>query len=224
MKDTAMEHDDLKAAWQSLEARISRSDALQLAVLRETRLGRARSHLRFFKLGHWLQCLLGLGLVALGVMCWTRNPDIAGLLAAGIAVHAFGVINIIGAISALVLAARVDYSAPVLQIQRRLATLLRAYALNSAICGLPWWIMWLPVVVAVAGLDRIQPGAGTPSWIVWSLAISAAGLIATGIYAIRHYRRILGAPDAETRACGDGADGIRRSRRMLAEIAEFEAH
>ena len=218
-----MEHDDLKAAWQSLEARMARSDALQLAVLRETRLGRARGHLRLFKLGHWLQCVLGLGLIVLGVACWTRNTDIAGLLVAGLALHAFGVINILGATWTLVLAARVDYGAPVLRIQRQLAALLRAYALNSAICGLPWWIMWLPVVIAFAGLGDVPRGPGTPAWIIWSLAISTAGLAATGLYALRHRRRIVETPVATARACSDGADGIRRSQRVLAEIAEFEA-
>lgn len=219
-----MEHDDLKAAWQSLEARIARSDALQFTVLRETRLGRARGHLRLLKFGHWLQCLLGLGLVALGVACWTRNAGVGGLLIAGLALHAFGVLNILGAICTLVLAARIDYDAPVLRIQRQLAALLRAYALNAAVCGLPWWVMWLPVVIAFAGLGNVPPGAGTPAWIVWSLAIGAAGLIATGLYGLRHRRRILDAPHADTaRDCSDGADGIRRSQRVLAEIAEFEA-
>lgn len=219
-----MEHEDLKAAWQSLEARITRSDALQLAVLREAKLGRARGHLRVFKLGHWLQCLLGLGLIALGVACWTRNTGVAGLLAAGLTLHAFGVLNILGAVSMLVLAARVDYGAPVLRIQRQLATLLRAYALNSAICGLPWWIMWLPVVIAFAGIGHVQPAAGTPAWIAWSLGISTVCLVATGLYGLRHHRRMLATPDTGTlRTCSDGADGIRRSQRLLAEIEAFEA-
>lgn len=218
-----MEHDDLKAAWQSLEARMARSDRVQLALLRETRMTRVRGHLRMLKLGHWLQCALGLGLIALGVACWTRNTDIPGLLAAGLALHAFGVLNILGATLTLVLAARVDYSAPVLMIQRQLAALLRAYALNSTVCGLPWWIMWLPVVVAFAGLGDVPRGAGTPAWIIWSLAISAVGLAATWRYGHRHRQRLprTGAEGPDN--CGDGADGIRRSQRVLAEIAEFEA-
>lgn len=218
-----MQDEDLKAAWHALEARITRSDALQLAVLRETRLARARGHLRLFKAGHWLQCLLGLGLVALGVACWTRNPGVTGLLVAGIALHAFGLVNILGGITTLVLASRIDYGAPVLRIQRQLAALLRAYALNSTICGLPWWIMWVPVVVAVAGLGDVPSGNGTPAWIVWSLTLSTVGLVATAIYGLGHRRRILATADADARDCSDGADDIRRSRRVLAEIAEFEA-
>ena len=188
-----MEHDDLKAAWQSLEAHMARSERMQLALLRETRMTRARGHLRMLRLGHWLQSALGLGLIALGAAFWTRNAGIPGLLAAGLALHAFGVLSILGATLTLtlVLAARVDYSAPVLVIQRQLAALLRAYALNSTVCGLPWWIMWLPVVVAFAGLGDVPHGAGTPARITWSLAISAVGLAVTWRYGHRHRQRPL---------------------------------
>ncbi|WP_101925054.1 MULTISPECIES: serine/threonine protein kinase [Luteimonas] len=218
-----MEPQDLKIAWQSLEARMARSDQLHLAVLRDTRVQRARAALRPLKIGHWLQFALGLGLIALGVACWTRNPDVPGLLVAGIAVHAFGVLNIIGATLTLVLAARVDYAAPVLVIQRQLATLLRAYALNAAVCGVPWWILWLPVVVAFAGLGGAPAGAGTPAWITWSLAIGGFGLAGTWLYGWRQRVRLLALDANAPTRCADGTDGIRRSQRLLAEIQAFEA-
>lgn len=217
-----MEHDDLKTAWQSLEARMARSDAVQLALLRETRMARAKGQLRPLKIGHWLQAALGLGLIVLGVACWTRNTEVAGLLIAGIAVHAFGVLNIVGATVTLVLAGRVDYAAPVLRIQRQLAALLRVYALNSGLCGAPWWIMWLPVVVAFAGLGDAQTTSATPAWIVWSLVIGGVGLAATWLYAWRNRARLLARSDGPI-DCADGADGIRRSQRLLDEIAAFEA-
>ena len=217
-----MEPDDLKTAWQSLEARMARSDQIQLALLRETKLARAKGQLRPLKIGHWLQAALGVGLIVLGVACWTRNTDVAGLLVAGIAVHAFGVLTLLGDAATLVLASRVDYAAPVLQIQRQLAALLRVHALNSALCGAPWWVMWLPVVVAFAGLGAAQATAGTPTWIVWSLSIGGIGLAATCIHAWRTRTRLLARPEGPI-DCADGADGIRRSQRLLDEIAAFEA-
>ena len=141
-----MEPDDLKTAWQSLEtrmARMARSDAIQLALLRDTRLVRAKAQLRPLKIGQWLQAALGLGLILLGVACWTRNIDVTGLLVAGIAIHAFGVLTIIGATATLVLAGRIDYAAPVLQIQRQLAALLR--------------VIWQPVMFSMAMVAVIYP-------------------------------------------------------------------
>lgn len=217
-----MEPDDLKTAWQSLEARMARSDRVQLALLRETRLARAKDHLRPLKIGHWLQALFGLGLIALGVACWTRNTGVTGLLVAGIAVHAFGVLTLLGATATLVLAGRVDYAAPVLRIQRQLAALLRVHVLNAGLCGAPWWIMWLPVVVAFAGLGNAPTTSATPVWILWSLIIGGVGLAATWGYAWRNRARLLARTDGPIQ-CADGADGIRRSQRLLDEIAAFEA-
>ena len=217
-----MEPDDLKAAWQSLEARMARSDQVQLALLRETRLARAKDQLRPLKVGHWLQASLGLGLIVLGVACWTRNMEVAGLRVAGIAVHVFGVLTILGATATLVLAGRIDYDAPVLRIQRQLAALLRVHALNAGLCAAPWWIMWLPVVVAFAGLGETPATADTPAWIIWSLVIGGVGLAATWLHAWRHRGRLRVMPPGAV-ACADGADGIRRSQRLLDEIAAFEA-
>lgn len=217
-----MEPDDLKSAWRSLEARMARSDAVQLALLRDTRMSRAKRQLLPLKVGHWLQLELGLGLIVLGVACWTRNTDVAGLLIAGIAVHAFGVLTVLSAAAMLVLAIRIDYAAPVLTIQRQLAALLRVHAFNASVCGAPWWVMWLPVVVAFAGLGDARTSGATPAWIAWSLVIGGIGLAATWIYAWRNRARLLARTDGPIN-CADGADGIRRSQRLLDEIAAFEA-
>lgn len=218
-----MEPDDLRTAWQALEGRMARSDQVQLALLRETRLARAKSQLRPLKVGHWLQLELGLGLIVLGVACWTRNTDVVGLLIAGVAVHAFGVLTVLGATATLVLAVRIDYAAPVLTIQRQLARLLRVYTFNAAACGAPWWIMWLLVVVAFSGLGDMRATDGSSAWIVWSVAIGGLGLAGTWIYAWRRQRAyLLATHESAVNRC-DGADGIRRSQRLLDEIAAFEA-
>lgn len=221
-----MEPEDLKAAWQSLEARMARSDQLQLALLRETRLVRMRRHLRPLAIGQGLQLLLGAGLIALGVACWTRNPDTPGLLITGLVVHAFGLLTLLAAVVTLVHMSRIDPAAPVLEIQRRLASLLRVYGINAALCGVPWWVMWILVVVAFAGLGEVPATGGTPAWITWNLAIGVVGTLATWAYAWhRRPRGQRGADSATgtTRDRADGADGIRRSQRLLAEISEFEA-
>src|SRR5690606_33872545 len=146
--------DDLRGAWKQLAAQMERTESIQLQLLRETRLAGARRSLRGLYVGMTLQLLLGVGLVVLGVACWTRNVDAAGLLAAGIIVHAFGVLTAVMAGLVIALAASIDYSAPVLRIQKRMALLLRLQTLNSNACGLPWWVMWVLVVIAFAGLGE----------------------------------------------------------------------
>ena len=175
--DTIMELDDLKQAWQTLDKRLEQQNALNLLLFKDRKLEKARSSLRPLFWGQVLQVLLGIGLIALGVACWTRNTDIPGLLASGILVHAFGVITTVAAGITLGLMATIDYSAPVLKIQKQFALLKQFYTLNGIVCGLPWWIMWVLVVVAVAGLGNHAPQDVTPLWIWLSLGVGAAGVL-----------------------------------------------
>lgn len=214
-----MELDDLKAAWQTLDARLSRQHQLQFELLRERKLDTARRGLRGLVVGQWLQLLLGVGLILLGVACWTRNIEVPGLFATGVALHAFGVLTTVLAALTVVLVGTVDYAAPVTMIQRQLARLQRFYALNANLCGAPWWVMWVLVVVGFAGLGKVDPDAPTPAWIVASFWIGVAGTLATWAWAWRRGRHV--EADLE-RTHGDGGDGIRRGRRLLDEVARFE--
>jgi len=213
-----MELDDLKLAWHALDARLARHDQLQLAMLHDRRIDRAQRNLRPLKWGMALQALLGLGLVLLGIGCWKQNPGVPGLLVAGIALHVFGVLHIALAGIVAGLASTVDYDSPVLVIQKRLRMLLRMQVLNSNVCGLPWWVMWVVVVVGFAGLSPVPADATTPAWIWISLALGAVGMAATWAWSVRAARH----PDALHARIDDGADGIRRNLRLFDDIDRFE--
>ena len=213
-----MELDDLKSAWQALDARLARQDRLQLQLLRERSFDRARRNLRPLYAGMALQAVLGIGLVVLGVACWRQNLHLPGLLAAGIVLHAFGVLNVAFAGIVAGLATTLDYAAPVLAIQKRLRLLLRMQLLNSNLCGTPWWVMWVLVVLGFAGLSPTRGAGPTPAWIWISLGAGLAGMLATWLWAARAARR----PDALYRRIDDGADGIRRNLRLLDELESFE--
>jgi len=214
-----MELDDLKSAWQALDARLARQDRLQLELLRERKLDNARRGLRSLVFGQSLQVLLGVGLTVLGIACWSRNLDVPGLFAAGIVLHAFGVVTAVMAALTLGLVATIDYSAPVVAIQKQMARLLRFHTVNSNVCGLPWWIMWVVVVLGFAGLGDVDRSVATPAWIWLSLAVGIAGLLGTWAWTAWRARRVQPLPD---RDMADGCDGIRRGRRLLDEIARFE--
>ncbi len=212
-----MELDELKAAWQNLDRRLQQHDAINLQLLKETKLEKARGSLRPLVWGQTLQLLLGIGLIAMGVACWTRNTGVPGLLVTGILVHAFGIATTVAAGITLGLVGKIDYSAPVLKIQKQMSMLLRFYTLNANVCGLPWWFMWVLVVVAFAGLGPVDPQAATPTWIWVSLAIGAvAGCF--HLWWMRWRMR----PARTDAYVADGADGIRRGQRLLDEIAQFE--
>ena len=213
-----MELDDFKSAWQSLDARLALQNRLQLELLHERRFDRARRNLRPLLFGMGLQAALGLFLVLLGIACWKQNLGVPGLFASGIALHAFGVLHI--ALAGLVggLALSLDYAAPVLAIQKRLRLLLRLQVFNSNACGAPWWVMWVVVVLGFAGLSPTRASGPTPAWIWISLALGVTGTIATWIWAARGARK----PQGLYARMDDGADGIRRSLKLVDELERFE--
>lgn len=213
-----MELDDLKTAWQALDARLARTDRLQLELLRERRVDRARRNLRPLAFGMALQGLLGVGLVLLGLGCWQRNLDVPGLFFAGVALHAFGVMHVVFAALVLTLASTIDYGAPVLAIQKRLRQLLRLQVFNSNACGLPWWVMWVVVVVGFSGLSPERTAGPTPAWIWISLAIGVVGMVATWAWSARAARGAGGLYDR----VDDGADGIRRNLHLFEDLERFE--
>ncbi len=213
-----MDLDDIKSAWQALDARLARQDALQLELLRGQKQAQARRNLRPLLVGMLLQAVLGIGLVLLGVGCWRNNLEVPGLLAAGIALHAFGVLHI--ALAGIVsgLATTLDFAAPVLAIQKRLRLLLRIQVLNSNLCGAPWWVMWVLVVIGFAGLSPTPHVGPTPTWIWISLALGIAGMVGTWWWAARGSR----GPRDPLARMDDGADGIRRNLRAYDELERFE--
>lgn len=217
-----MEPDELKAAWQTLDSRLSRQNDIQLALLRERKLDKARGNLRPLLWGQLLQMVLGIALIVLGVACWTHNLHSTGLLISGVLVHAFGVLHVAMAGLTIALIGTIDYAAPVLRIQKQMARLLRFYTLNANLCGAPWWILWVLVVIAFAGLNPQTAQTQTPVWIWVSLAIGVVGWLGTWAFVWARRRKVVAPQDDAAPCVGDGGDGIRRSQRALDEIAAFE--
>jgi len=221
--DTIMELDDFKSAWQSLDRKLERDHGIQKRLFLEHRLDKTRSSLRPLVFGQVLQMLLGTALIVLGVACWRRNVEIPGYLVAGIVLHAFGVVNVAWAGITLGLIGCIDYAAPVLAIQKRLALLQRFYALGAVVCGLPWWIMWLLVVIAFAGLggQSASVDANTPTWIWITLAVCLSGLV--GTWWFYRWSQRAGYPRL-AKAMHDTVIGtsLRKAQAQLNELERFE--
>lgn len=219
-----MELDELRQAWQTLGHQLERQQHMQWQLLRDRKLDRFRGYLRPLVWGQVAQILLGIGLIVLGIACWSRNSGVPTLFATGIGVHVFGVVNIMLAGITLGRLTRIDYAAPVVSIQQQNARLLEAYLRNSSVCGLAWWIMWLPVTMAFAGLARVDLAHLAPSYIWSGLVVSVIGLAGTWFYLRRPKRgRTAAGPASPVDSrVGDGGDGIRQGQRLLDDLARWE--
>ena len=225
--ENIMEHDELKAAWQSLDRRLEQQNAISLLLLKDDRSKRMRSSLRPLFWGQLLQMLFGLAFVALAASLWIRAGSTPlGLpwhvVLAGVFVHAYGVAAIALAGCTMGLIRTIDYSLPVLGIQKQLLKLRRLYIINGMIAGLPWWFMWVPVLMVLAGLAGGDLYARAPS-VVWTgMGIGIAGLLASWWF--HHWSRNPLRPRLANAVEDSVAGGsLRKAQAILGEISHFEA-
>ncbi|MGH7564957.1 MAG: hypothetical protein ACREK5_11130, partial [Gemmatimonadota bacterium] len=139
-----MELDELKTAWTRMEQRLDDAEALVLRDLRERKVDKSRSALRRVGWGQVAQILIWIAVVAVVAPFWIEHRETPHLLVAGLVLHAYGVITICRSVLQVLLIGRIDYSAPVLTIQRQLAQLHRFRIRATMFLGLPWWLLWVP--------------------------------------------------------------------------------
>ncbi|MEP7097314.1 MAG: hypothetical protein ABI748_06580 [Dokdonella sp.] len=217
--ESIMELDELKSAWQSIDRRLQQQNALSLHALRQGTTQRMHSNLRPLVWGQATQMLIGAaGLLALAPI-WISHRDDIAVLICGLVVHAYCIgLIVVGAVVQAQIA-RIDYTAPVLAIQRQLLQLRRTYAIWGAlVVGLPWWFLTAPLLVVLTR-GTIMTSAPSVIWI--QLAIGAVGLVATywfHSWSHRPQRAQLARKLDDSTAGGS----IRRAQAALDEIARFE--
>lgn len=216
--ETTMDIDELKSAWQTLDAHMQRQSTLNLHLFLERKLDKARSGLRRLYWGKIVQILFSDALIYFGIMAVIRYRDVPHLLACSAFMLAYGLLTVIFGGVTLGRIAGIDYTAPVLEIQKRVGALQRTHAMASLCLGLPWWFLWIAIFVlevkANLGADLFITA---PAFIWISGAIGVAGFVATVWYFRRRNARSTGMPDA-----ADTPRGLRDAQRALDEIARFE--
>ncbi len=216
-----MELDDLKTTFQALNSRLDQQHALNLALLRESRKEKARHGLRPLVWGQALQIALGALLALVSGGFWTAHRQVPHLLLAGLVMHAYGLAMILFGVRMQVLLHRIDFGAPVLEIQKRLARLRRFYVVGGLWIGLPWFLLWIPFLTMVfMGLFGADLWVNAPGMITGGLAIGVGGLVLTFVFH-RWARRRPGLPEKlEASAAGTT---LNRAQALLDELAGFEA-
>lgn len=216
--DTTMELDDFKQAWKTLDRRLERQAAIDLQLLRDARVDRARRGLRPLAWGQALQMLIGAAGMLAFAPYWVEHRHEPALFVSGLVLHAYCLGLVVA--GALVQAgiARIDYAAPVLGIQRRLLALRRTYIVGGLLVGLPWWFLTAPLLVVLSGGAILERA---PSVIGIQLTVGAIGLVATGWFhrwAMQPQRAAFGRRLLDSAAGGS----IRRAQAALDRLAAFE--
>jgi serine/threonine-protein kinase len=144
----------------------------RLLLTRRQLMERVASSLRPLFGAQILQVLIGVALIALGAQCWARNMDVPHRVVCGGILHVYGILVISQAALVFTKLKRIDYSKPVDEIRTRLDGVRAAYLRAGVIVGFVWWLMWIPVAVAV-GFDAVLH----PKSLVVSLIVGVIGLL-----------------------------------------------
>ena len=213
---------DFKSAWLTLVQRLQLNNALKLHELRERTLAKTRSSLRPLFWGQIAQILLiGVPAILLAVLLWMSKPAFASVIVAGVALHAYGVLTIIGAGVVLGQLAKIDNSAPVVDIQKQLARTRTLYVRSGMICGLPWWFLWVVILMVLAGLGDVDLLARAPLMVWGGLGVGVLGLMLT--FQFHHWVR---RPERAHfgRIMDDSLTGssLREAIAQLQEVQRFE--
>ena len=215
-----MELDEMKQAWQQLDRRLEQQQALSLQLYREGRLDKLRNGLAPLVWGQAIQIAFGLLSMLLGTAYWTSHRDVLHQVVLGATVQAFGILMVVFAARILYLVQQLDYAAPVLEIQRRLAT-LRAWRIQveAPVFAVVGSFVWIPLLLLEwhweLGVDAWARWPRFVSWLVICGWVSLA-LVVAAVLLARWTGRM--------RWISDNAAGkaVRKAEAALHEIQQFE--
>ena len=215
-----MELDDLKASWQKLERRVEELTAINRRLVIDTAIRKARWRLAPVVAGAVANIVLGAFFAVVSASFWSSHLDAPPALIGGIALHAMSILFIVIGVGRLELARRIDFTRPVLEIQRSLASLQKweAWSFHAAWVGC--CLLFLAVVIAIAittmGMRFWEraPGYLLANMLVW-LAIGLAPPLLHA-WSRRHHGKLAARMDAFLTS-----HSIARARAVIDEIDDF---
>jgi hypothetical protein len=219
-KGTNMELDDMKLAWQTLDRRLELRNALELDLFKERKLDKMKSGLRPLVFGQIAQLALGIVMTAVFAPFWVEHVRTPHLLAYGLSLHAYALMMMAFAVRDLHMIRSIDYSRPVLEIQKRIAE-LRAWHLRiGPVFAITGSIVWVPTTLVVFYWLGADVWAHSPNVVYWCIAnvVVCVGLV----YGFIRWSRTSRSKFARSLEEGAAGKAVGRAQLALAEIAQFE--
>ncbi|MCR9292969.1 MAG: serine/threonine protein kinase [bacterium] len=147
----------------------------RMLLTRRQLMDRVERSLRPLFRGQLVQVLIGIAIILLGVRCWALNMQVPHRVVCGAILHVYGVLVIAQALLVCTRIRRIDYSKSVAEIRGKIDSLRAGYLRAGVLVGFVWWLMWIPVAVAL-GMDDVVLYANS---LVVSLVVGIVGFIAS---------------------------------------------
>ena len=217
-----MELDDLKGAWAELDRRIEGIESIVQADYRSRRFQKIRRTLRLVGAGQAVQAVVWTGVVMIVAPFWIEHRHVPHLLVAGLLLHAYGILAIGTAIVQLLVTGRLYYAGPIVECQKRLAELERLRITCALATLLPWWILWIAVLmVGVKALLGVDVYVQAPAWILGNVAFGLLAMALTTWMARRISRRPSNPRWVQGIIDDLAGRSLRRVKEQLADVERF---
>jgi hypothetical protein len=172
-----MDMHELESAWKALDQRLATQDASVQDLRRRSGLRAAQARLRWLWLGQLPQLLVGLLIALWAGGYWTAHLAEPHLVVYGVAIHLYGIALLGTAVAQVLLLSRLDFQAPVLEVQRRLNDLAKLRIRAERGLLLAGFIVWLPMMLVAARAVGIDLWRQQPAAVGWNL-LASVGLMA----------------------------------------------
>ncbi len=154
-----MELDDMKQAWQSVTRRLDTQQDFNRRIWREHRMDKLRHGLRPLLWGQAAQVAFGFFMMLWGGSFWATHLHVMHAFWCGVIVQLFGMAMIALAARLLLLVQGIDFSAPVLDIQRRFARMrVWRVKVEAPLMVLMGSFIWIPVILMLVQRDWDRQG------------------------------------------------------------------
>jgi hypothetical protein len=216
-----MELDELKLHWKSLEAKLDRQCALDLARLRTEGQGRVRATLIGAHVWQIVQMTAGLTLAVLAGTYGIARLETPHLVVFGLVLHLYGILMIVAAAQDLRFSRTVDFTQPLVGIQRCMALWRRWRILSALLFGVLSCFAWIALVLvlfdALFGADIY---ANAPEVVAW-FAASGVACLALMLCVLAYARRSADTGIARWLAENATGSALGRVQRELEGLLRF---
>lgn len=234
--ESLRELDELKAAWQALDRKLTREHALNLARFKHERMRSVRGALLPLAIGQIAQAIGGALLSAAFVSFWVAYRAAPHLLLVGLLGQAWALSMVLFAARDLHAISQIDYGAPVLAIQKRIAELRARRVRVARFYAVSACVMWVPATLVIFRLffadvwaqdPKVMRLLGTEAWLhepalaIWFVASALVPLLLLLAF-LRWSREPSRAQLAKRVDDNFAGRSVVRVEALLAELAEFE--
>ncbi|EMI40734.1 serine/threonine-protein kinase [Rhodopirellula sp. SWK7] len=165
---------DVAKTHDSSASRQQQELAGRLLLTRRQLMDRVEGSLRPLFRWQLLQVIVGIALIVLGAQCWARNTTVSHRVVSGGILHVYGVLVIAQALLVCTRIKRMDYSKSVEEIRDKLDSVRAGYLRAGVLIGFIWWLMWIPVVVAIGFDEVLHPRSLIVSLVVGSIGFAVS--------------------------------------------------